>query len=430
MNTTVRFILVLSAAFALHATASERMALIIGNGAYQSGSTLPNPPEDAKLVSDALRATGFEVITKTNANLVDMRSAIEQFQTAAQQARAQTVAVYYAGHGVEVKGQNYLIPVDADVRQEYQVSSVTLPLIELMGALDETGAPLKIVVLDCCRDNPLGRSFKRSAVGSGLAALSRTPEGTVIAYATAPGQTALDGDGKNSPFAAAFGEALRQPGLSLTDVFQLTIGKVKQATNKEQQPWLSLNYEGKFYFLPGSAVPPATVVASTSEVEMRRRLEKEVEARRKWKLSDTNSKWQFMDVVDYHEWLYSHVPIDMSKLPPSEQKEWDAALEAIRNKDSMLKQQGHSRLKMVTENLLKSYPDSALIWLFHTTAVLELEQPGIVKDLVPPEKMSLAQYFIGKVIDQKGEKATISDMRNAMQRLLTTDVPPVLLLAD
>ena len=197
--------------------AGERYALVIGNGAYQHGTVLPNPAQDATLVSGALRAAGFEVIAKADLGLEGLRGALADFQKKVRAGNPEAVAFYYAGHGMEREGSNYLVPVDAHVTDEFQIPTRTYPLTEVLGALDQTKSPLKIVILDCCRNNPLGRSYRSYSRdgGGGLAALTGTPEGTVIAYATSPGKTALDGEGANSPFAKALANALGENGLTV-----------------------------------------------------------------------------------------------------------------------------------------------------------------------------------------------------------------------
>ncbi len=185
--------------------------------------------------------------------LAAIREAIKQFQTAAARGRAQAVAVYYAGHGVQMNGENYLVPVDADIKEAKHISSLTLPLKELVVALENTPAPVKIVVLDCCRNDPLGGRIRHSSVGIGLAALARTAEDFVVVFSTAPGHTSLDGDQKNSPFAIAFSAALHQPGLTLEDTFMFATLRVIEATKGMQQPWMSYNYFGDFRFLPTSS---------------------------------------------------------------------------------------------------------------------------------------------------------------------------------
>jgi formylglycine-generating enzyme required for sulfatase activity len=239
----------LIAAGAASLRAAERVALVVGNGAYKHGVPLGNPANDAREVSAALKAAGFEVTLAVDTGLAALEQKVVEFRQAAQGAKA--AWFYYAGHGVEVKGANYLVPVDAEVKEEFQVRHKTLALDQVLGALDEAGTPLKVVVLDCCRDNPFGRSWSRSAVG-GLAQVGSTPEGTIIAYAAAPGKTASDGHGTNSPYTLALVEALTKPGLEVDQVFKETGRLVLAATNRTQQPWVNSSFYDHFVVVPGS----------------------------------------------------------------------------------------------------------------------------------------------------------------------------------
>ena len=223
--------------------ASDRVALVIGNNAYQNGSQLRNPINDAKAVAAALKGAGFEVLVAEDARLVAMEQKLLEFSRAAKGAKA--AWFYYSGHGAEVKGTNYLIPVDAAVQEEFQVKHKTLALDQVLSAMDNAGAPLKVVVLDCCRDNPFGKSWSRSG-SKGLAQIGETPRGTIIAFATAPGKTAADGSGQNSPYTSALVQALASPGLEVDQVFKLAGKNVLTATKQQQQPWVNSSFFDSF----------------------------------------------------------------------------------------------------------------------------------------------------------------------------------------
>lgn len=234
----------------------KRVALVIGNGAYP-GSPLSNPTNDAKDMASSLRRLGFSVIELVNANQKEMQRAISKF---GESLNKDTVALfYYAGHGMQVRGKNYLIPIDAQIASE---NSVRLESVDVDGLLDQlTVSDLNLVILDACRNNPFERKF-RALAGAGLAQMD-APKGTMIAYATAPGKTASDGEGRNGQFT---GELLRQmhtPGLTIEQVFKNVRREVTKATRDNQTPWESSSLTGDFYFtLPGRpsvsfSVPPA-----------------------------------------------------------------------------------------------------------------------------------------------------------------------------
>ncbi|MCC6881196.1 MAG: SUMF1/EgtB/PvdO family nonheme iron enzyme [Verrucomicrobiales bacterium] len=239
----------------------DRIALVIGNGDYANGSVLANPVNDAKLIAKSLEAAGFSVDLATDVSNQDMAKHVAQFRTNAESAKA--AWFYYAGHGMELKGVNYLVPVDAVLQGEYEVPFKTLPLDLVLEAMAEAGTPLKVVVLDCCRNNPFGRSWRRSGA-AGLSQVSSTPEGTIVTFAAAPGKTAEDGEGKNSPFTTALAAALKQPGLEIDQVLKETGRKVKEVTEGRQQPWVNSSFFDKFVVIPGVEpvpVPPTPTPA-------------------------------------------------------------------------------------------------------------------------------------------------------------------------
>jgi formylglycine-generating enzyme required for sulfatase activity len=232
------------------AQAAERVALVIGNNTYRHGTPLSNCVNDAQAVAGALKAAGFEVTVVENAGLEQMEAKTLEFRHAAQGAKA--AWFHYSGHGAEVKGVNYLIPVDAEVKEEFQVKHKAFALDQMLGAMEEAGTPLKVVVLDCCRDNPFGRGWSRNGA-AGLAQVAGTPAGTIIAFATSPGKVAADGVGQNSPFTVALVAALNKPGLDVKDVFNETGRAVLAATQSQQQPWVNSSFFDSFVLRPGGA---------------------------------------------------------------------------------------------------------------------------------------------------------------------------------
>jgi len=228
-----------------------RLALVIGNGAYANATALPNPPNDATAVAKALREIGFEVIEGTNLDRAAMERLVRDFLHRAPGARV--TVLYYAGHGMQVDGRNYLIPIDAKLAAPSDLPFETLELDKVLAGLDDE-ARANIVVLDACRDNPLARSFasklgatRSAAVPAGLAGYATVGTGTLIAFATAPGQTALDGAGGNSPFTAAFVKHVRTPGIEVNQMLTRVRVEVASGTKNRQVPWANSSLLGEVY---------------------------------------------------------------------------------------------------------------------------------------------------------------------------------------
>lgn len=230
------------------ARAETRLALVIGNSAYQHTSVLPNPANDARLMADRLTALGFSVVGGVQTDLDDraMKRAIRDFTSALREAGRDAVGlVFYAGHGLQVGGANYLVPVNAQIEKEGDVAIETIDAGAMMAGLADAGNRLNIIVLDACRDNPY-KGFSRSAA-RGLARMD-APTGSLIAFSTAPGQVAADGEGGNSPFTAALADVIATPGLKIEDVFKRTRERVYEKTAKKQVPWETSSIFGDFYF--------------------------------------------------------------------------------------------------------------------------------------------------------------------------------------
>jgi uncharacterized protein len=234
------------------AQAEQRLALVIGNGGYTS-RPLANPLHDAALIARALQSTGFDVTTLIDADQATMKKAMIEFGRRLRGSDSAGV-FYYAGHGVQIDGENYLIPVGADIKELEEVALNGVSLSELMRTM-ERASGVNLAILDACRDNPFATSSRSGA--RGLAAVS-APSGTLIAYATAPGRVALDGKGENSPYTAALAEVLPTEGVALEDVFKRTRKKVLDVTAGKQTPWEHSSLTGEFYFRPKTAAPEAT----------------------------------------------------------------------------------------------------------------------------------------------------------------------------
>jgi hypothetical protein len=256
------------------AKADKRVAFVVGNGAYKNVAALPNPPIDAKAMAAVLRNVGFDVVEGTNLNRDTMTERLLEFGKKAQ--GADVAVFFYAGHGIAISGTNYLLPIDADIKSEMDVKLGAAINIDL--TLDQTmsDAKVKLVFLDACRDNPFAAKIKSNSatrsvsVGSGLAEM-KSGEGTLIAFATGPGQTALDGhEGANSPFTRALIDNITQPGVEIQQAMTKVRAEVNEQTNKGQLPWGHTNLIGSVYLNPApepaAAAPSAAPasVASTS----------------------------------------------------------------------------------------------------------------------------------------------------------------------
>jgi formylglycine-generating enzyme required for sulfatase activity len=234
----------------------KRTALVVGNGAYPS-APLRNPVNDAQAIAKALKGLAFDVTLKENLDQKEMKKEIQAFGEKLQ--KGGVGLFYFAGHGVQVNGRNYLIPVGASIERENQVEYEGVDMGAVLSEMDYARNRLNIVILDACRDNPFARSFR--SVSQGLASIN-APSGTLIAYATAPGSVANDGQGDNGVFTGELIKAMMQPGLKIEDVFKQVRSAVREATRGKQIPWESSSLEGDFYF----RFPPPTQVASSAPV--------------------------------------------------------------------------------------------------------------------------------------------------------------------
>jgi len=239
------------------ALASKRVALVIGNSAYQKVARLPNPSNDATSMAAMLKSAGFDVVeTKFNASANEMRRTLREF--GGKSRDADVAVIYYAGHGIELDGNNYLIPVDAMLETDTDVLDEAIPLDRILYAV-EPAKQLRLVILDACRDNPFSKTMKRTvasrAIGRGLAKVEPTSPNTMIAFAAKAGSTASDGDSKNSPFAAALIEHLPKPGLDLRRAFGFVRDDVLKNTGNKQEPYVYGSLGGND--LPLVAAKPA-----------------------------------------------------------------------------------------------------------------------------------------------------------------------------
>ncbi|UPK30669.1 caspase family protein [Bradyrhizobium sp. 195] len=222
------------------AQAEKRVALVIGNSAYKSAPKLGNPVNDATLMGGMFRKAGFDTVdVRQDLNAPEMRKALREF--GARTRDADVAIVYYAGHGLEVDGTNYLIPIDAALETDTDVYDEAVPIDRVLVSI-EPAKQLRLVILDACRDNPFSKTMKRTvasrAIGRGLAKVEPTSPNTMIAFAAKAGSTASDGDSRNSPFATALVEHLPKPGLDLRKAFGFVRDDVLRNTGNRQEPYV------------------------------------------------------------------------------------------------------------------------------------------------------------------------------------------------
>jgi uncharacterized caspase-like protein len=231
------------------ALADKRVALVIGNSAYQNVTPLDNPKNDARLMADTLRSLGFSLVGG-GAQLDLDKGAIDRVVRAfgAQLQGVDVGLFYYAGHGVQVSGANYLVPVDANPVRQSDVDFQMLDANVILRQMADSGTKLNLVILDACRNNPFGGRGLRG--GSRGLAQMQAPEGTLISFATQPGNVAQDGADGDSPYTKALAQTIRKPGLDVFRTFNEVGLAVASATGGTQQPWVSLSpIKGDFYFV-------------------------------------------------------------------------------------------------------------------------------------------------------------------------------------
>lgn len=229
-------------------SSADRIALVIGNSDYEE-KPLKNPSNDARDIGRVLEQLGFDVIAGSDQSKRQMKAAVREFRRRLE-ASGGVGFFYYAGHGMQYKNTNFLIPIDADIQQEEDIESEAIAANWVLETMDGAGNKLNVVVLDACRNNPLGRSFSRDSTQGLAQADFQGDIGTLIAYATAPGRTAKDGEGRNSPYAKHLKAALQLPGLELIEIFRLVGMNVEKETNRFQRPWRESSLNSSFYFIP------------------------------------------------------------------------------------------------------------------------------------------------------------------------------------
>jgi hypothetical protein len=225
-------------------SAEHRVALVIGNASYQMVPPLKNPIRDARLIADRLQKIGFETLYFTDVDGKQMRRAFRAYsEKLAAYGRDTIGLIFFAGHGIQVRENNYLLPTDADIRKESDAGLEAVHLADVLNAIFEAANKLNVVVLDACRDNPYRKAMRTA--GTGLAGFE-APVGTLVSFSTGPGKVASDGE-TNSPFAVALAAALQDPGLKIEDAFKRVSEQVYATTSREQLPWYTTSVHGDFF---------------------------------------------------------------------------------------------------------------------------------------------------------------------------------------
>ena len=265
-NLCRRFLIALLCAFAAlaamqtEAVAGVRLALVLGNSKYQAVPTLDNPSNDAADLAQALRGIGFEVIEERDATREGMAKAVRDFS---ERLRSADVAVFfYAGHGMQMNGENYLLPVDAKIETPADVRFNTINLTDIQQEMEGTGRA-NIIILDACRNNPFIEKLAhggRATPNRGLGRIEAMGQGSLIVYSTQPNNVALDGTGRNSPFTAALLKHIATPGVEVRQMISRVRGDVLEATGQKQTPWDSSSLVGDVYL----AAPPAPIVIAST----------------------------------------------------------------------------------------------------------------------------------------------------------------------
>jgi hypothetical protein len=251
---------------ALSAQADQRVALVIGNGHYVHANALPNPPNDARAIAASLSPLGFEVLQGIDLDHEHMERILRDFMLKAN--KAQIALLFYAGHGIQVDGTNYLVPIDAQIETRGDLNFNAIDLDKILASLDDPERA-NVIILDACRDNPFTRSFaartRGASVAAGLAAYTSLGTGSLIAFSTAPGKVAQDGNSANSPFTASLLKHIATPGIEIRQMLTRVRSDVALATNDGQVPWDNSSLRGDVYLgglpLPSVQGPTADEVA-------------------------------------------------------------------------------------------------------------------------------------------------------------------------
>ena len=235
------------------AFAENRVALVIGNSAYRAVTPLPNAQNDARGMAELLNAAGFEVMAAPDQSQDDLRKTIGDFAGKLAEKGPDTVAlIFYAGHGIQVDGENFIVPVDVDPKREADVPLQAVRLNDLLNTLNSVPNKMRILMLDACRNNPFPAINQTTGKGLAMVDTKSGAPGTFISYSTSPGAEAEDGSGNNSPYTTALMKVAREPGLPIEEAFKRVRVSVNDATQGRQVPWESSSLTSDFRFFGGT----------------------------------------------------------------------------------------------------------------------------------------------------------------------------------
>lgn len=255
------------------AAAENRVALVIGQSAYKSVPALTNPTNDAKATAELLQAAGFDVKTSLDLSQNEMRQAIGDFAARIAAKGADTVALlYYAGHGLQIDGENFLVPVDVALDRESDVPLQAVRFNDVMNTIASVPTKMRIIMLDACRNDPFDSINKVAGRGLALVDTKANSAGSFVSFSTSPGTEALDGSGANSPYTSALIVSAREPGLAIEDAFKKVRLAVNKSTDGQQIPWESSSLTGDFYFFPAAGAKPGSKIGARTVADWRQLL--------------------------------------------------------------------------------------------------------------------------------------------------------------
>jgi hypothetical protein len=250
------------------ALAENRLALVIGQSAYRSVPALPNPANDAKAMTQLLSDSGFEVLSASDLSQDQLREKVSEFASRMATKGPDTIAlVFYAGHGLQIDGENYLVPIDIDVKREADIPILAVRLNDILNTLASVPSKMRILLLDACRNNPFPEINKTAGHGLAIVDAKTGSPGTFVSFSTSPGAEAEDGNGSDSPYTTALLTAAKEPGLPIEETFKRVRLSVNRATDGRQTPWDSSSLTEDFSFLAGPAGSGAKPVAVKHTVE-------------------------------------------------------------------------------------------------------------------------------------------------------------------
>ena len=290
------------------ALAENRVALVIGQSNYRSVVPLPNPANDAKAVSQMLTESGFEVLTAADLSQNELRAKVGEFAARMAAKGPDTVAlVFYAGHGLQIDGENFLVPVDVDPKRETDIPLQAVRLNDILNTLASVPSKTRILLLDSCRNNPFPAISKTAGRGLAIVDAKTGAPGTFMSFSTSPGAEAEDGSGANSPYTTALLAAAKEPGLSIEDTFKRVRVAVNKATEGRQTPWDSSSLTDDFRFIGPAASGPKLASARKTLDEWKRDLKgKPVEAANELIIADGTD-----EAYDAFATLYAQTPLGL-----------------------------------------------------------------------------------------------------------------------